>query len=227
MPELIASRTAEETTLASLTRCAALGLLLLAAGCTPMQDWLRGSETGEAEQSVVRYDEPGPYLQEMYEIANGDPARQAEIYADAAAAAELTPDTMSRLRFALLLATPGHAGSDPERAQAMLRELLAEPELLTPMEKTLAVVHLRDVEERLVLGSEARRLRAQNSRAERSEEAAIAQRIAAVEAENRQLRQSLNEAEQKLEAITNIERSIREQSENSGSTSEQGTGSQR
>jgi hypothetical protein len=227
MPELIAPRTAGETTLASLTRGAALGLFLLAAGCTPMQDWLRGSEAGEAEQSVVRYDEPGPYLQEMYEIANGDPARQAEIYADAAAAAELTPDTMSRLRFALVLATPGHAGSDPERAQAMLRELLAEPELLTPMEKTLAVVHLRDVEERLVLGSEARRLRAQNSRAERSEEAAIAQRIAAVEAENRQLRQSLNEAEQKLEAITNIERSIREQSENSGSTSEQGTGSQR
>lgn len=220
MPELIASRI-------SLTRLAALGLVLLAAGCTPMQDWLHGRDAGEAEQSVVRYDEPGPYLQEMYEIANGDPARQAEIYADAAAAAELTPDTMSRLRFALVLATPGHAGSDPERAQAMLRELLAEPELLTPMEKTLAVVHLRDVEERLVLGSEARRLRAQNSRAERSEEAAIAQRIAAVEAENRQLRQSLTEAEQKLEAITNIERSIREQSENSGSTSEQGTGSQR
>lgn len=226
MRELIASRTTRATP-ASLPRLAALGLLLLAAGCTTMQDWLRGKETGEAESSVVRYDEPGPYLQEMYEIANGDPARQAEIFADAAAAAELTPDTMSRLRFALVLAMPGHPGSDPQRAQAMLRELLARPELLTPLEKSLATIHLQLVEEQLVLGNETRRLRAQNSRAERSEEAAIAQRIAAVEAENRRLRQSLAEAEQKLEAITNIERSIREQSGNNGNTGDEGTGNQR
>jgi hypothetical protein len=42
----------------------------------------------------------------------------------------------------------------------------------------------------------------------------VEQRLARVEAENRELRQSLAEAEQKLEAITSIERSIREQTEN-------------
>ena len=94
------------------------------------------------------------------------------------------------------------------------------------MERSLAVIHLREVEERLILGSEARRLRAESSRAERTEEAAIARRIAAVEAENRQLRQSLAEAEQKLEAITNIERSIREQSGN-GNSGENGISGQR
>jgi FtsZ-binding cell division protein ZapB len=156
----------------------------------------------------------------MYDLASGDPAAQAEIYADASAAAALTPDTASRLRFALVLATPGHAGSDPERAQAMLRELLSQPDLLTPMERSLAWIHLRDVEERLVLGNEARRLREENSQTARTEQAAIEQRIAAVEAENRKLKQSLAEAQEKLDAITNIERSIREQSDNPGATND-------
>jgi hypothetical protein len=65
----------------------------------------------------------------------------------------------------------------------------------------------------VVLGAEARRLRAENTRAATTEEAAISQRIARVEAENRQLRQALEEAESKLDAVTSIERSIRAQSE--------------
>ena len=44
-----------------------------------------------------------------------------------------------------------------------------------------------------------------------TEDAAIAQHIATVEAENRRLRRSLEEAESKLEAITSIERSVRDQ----------------
>jgi hypothetical protein len=196
---------------------AAATALTLCAGCAPIQDWLRGDAGAASRPIVVGSETPSLYVQEMYELASGDPATQAEIYADASAAASLTPDPISRLRFALVLATPGHAGSDAERAQDMLRNLLSQPELLTPVERSLAVIHLQDVEERLVLGAEARRLRAENSRTERTEEAAVAQRIAAVEAENRQLRQSLAEAEEKLEAITTIERSIREQSDNNNS----------
>ena len=191
----------------------AAAALLLGAGCAPIKDWLHASDA-DADRPVVTSDTPSLYVQEMYELASGDPATQAEIYADAATAASLTSDTISKLRFALVLAMPNHPGSDPERAQDLLRDLLSRPELLTPMEKSLAVIHLRDVEERLVLGAETRRLRAENSRAARTEEAAVAQRIAAIEAENRQLRQSLAEAEQKLEAITTIERSIREQTDN-------------
>ena len=44
-----------------------------------------------------------------------------------------------------------------------------------------------------------------------SQAAAINQRLTTVEAENRRLRQALAEAEDKLEAITSIERSIRQQ----------------
>ena len=76
------------------------------------------------------------------------------------------------------------------------------------------MIHLNEVEQRLVLGAETRRLRSENSRSASTEEAAIEQRIATVEADNRRLRRSLAEAEGKLEAITSIERSVREQADN-------------
>jgi hypothetical protein len=78
----------------------------------------------------------------------------------------------------------------------------------------LATIHLGEVEERLTLNAEARRLRLASTRATNSEDAAIAQRIASIESENRQLKQSLAEAQEKLDAITSIERSIREQTDN-------------
>ena len=93
----------------------------------------------------------------------------------------------------------------------MLREILTQTPLMTQAEVALATIHLKAVEERMVLESEARRLRANSSRAQRTQEQAINQRLATVEAENRRLREELSDAEQKLEAITSIERSIREQ----------------
>jgi hypothetical protein len=184
------------------------------AGCTHVNDWLRGDRSATSETFATDAGDAAPYIGEMSELASGDPATQAEIYADAAAAARLTPDTGSRLRFALVLATPGHPGSDPDLAQNILRELLSAPELLTPIERSLATIHLGEVEERLTLNAEARRLRLASVRATNSEEQAIAQRIESVESENRQLRQSLAEAQEKLDAITSIERSIREQTDN-------------
>jgi hypothetical protein len=83
--------------------------------------------------------------------------------------------------------------------------------MMTPAEVALASIHLDVVEQQIVFGAENRRLRSVNSRAATTEEQAVAQRIAKVESENRQLRRSLEEAEQKLDAITSIERSIREQ----------------
>jgi hypothetical protein len=192
----------------------ALILATLTAGCTQVNEWLRGDRRAPDETFGVEAGDATPYIDEMSQLAGGDPATQAEVYADAAAAARLTPDTTSRLRFALALATPGHPGSDPELAQNILRELLSETEMLTPVERALATIHLREVEERLTLNAEARRLRLASARENSSEEQAVAQHIASVESENRRLRQSLAEAEEKLEAITSIERSIREQTDN-------------
>ena len=83
--------------------------------------------------------------------------------------------------------------------------------VMTTAEVALATIYLKSTEELILLGSEARRLRASTNRAQRTEEAALNQRLATVEAENRRLRQDLEDAESKLDAITSIERSIRDQ----------------
>lgn len=190
-------------------------LLLLASGCAQVEGWLRG-DRGNERGSIAATGTPDAdgYLHDMYRLASGDPATKADIYADAEAAATLTPDPSTRLRYALVLAVPGHPGANAEQAQDLLRELLSQSELLTASEVALATVHLLDVEQRLVLDRETERLRAASARTNSSEQRAIEQRIANVEAENRRLRQSLAEAETKLEAITTIERSIREQADN-------------
>ena len=183
------------------------------SGCESTSNWLKGRRTAEpTDDIVVGSSDSNAYLSELQSLAGGDPATQAEIFADAESAATLTPGTSTRLRYALVLAMPGHSGTDPAAAQSIFRDLLARPEMLTSTETALATIFLNDVEARIVLDSEARRLRAENTRAATTEEAAIAQRISRVEAENRQLRLSLADAEAKLEAITSIERSIREQS---------------
>jgi hypothetical protein len=151
------------------------------------------------------------YLAELSGLSSDDPALQAEIFADSQAAARLTPNPSTELRYALVLATPGHPESDPQEAQSMLRELMAQPALLTPAEIALATIYLKSTEDLILLNSETRRLRATTDRAQRTEAAAINQRLTTVEAENRRLRQALEEAEDKLEAITSIERSIRQQ----------------
>ncbi len=197
----------------ALGNIAALAILVaLTAGCAQTKEWLTGIRKEKSTQPVI-LGAPGAdqYIQEMYKLASGDPATQAEIYADAESTAKLTPGPSTRLRYALVLATPGHSASNPQEAQGVFRELLSQTEMMTPAEIALASVHLKVVEQQIVLGAETRRLRSANSRAVTSEEQAIAQRIAKVESENRELRRSLEEAEQKLEAITSIERSIREQ----------------
>jgi hypothetical protein len=186
----------------------ALATLLIAmlAGCADTQAWLSRHFGGSSSKASRLYVAPetDDYLDELYRLADGDPATQAEIFADVAAAADLMPGPSTNLRFALVLATPMHAEADPERAQSLLRELLAQTPLLTPAEVSLATIHLKAVEERIVLNAAARQLR-------ETEQAAVDRRVDTVEAENRRLRDELKDAEDKLEAITSIERSIREQ----------------
>lgn len=191
---------------------AALVALALLSGCEATGNWLKGRRTAEPAEAIdPSAPEANAYLDELHRLAGGDPATQAEIFADAESAAMLTPGTSTQLRYALVLALPGHSGSNAGEAQGMLRELLARPELMNATENALAAVFLTEVETRLVLEAEARRLRSDSTRAAMTEEAAVAQRIARVEAENRRLRQSLADAEAKLEAIMTIERSIRQQ----------------
>lgn len=194
---------------------AAFVAMAMLAGCSTTKGWLDkvtpGGDRDSNEPVILGAPDADEYLRELQLLATGDPATQIEIFADAESRSMLTPDPSTNLRFALVLATPGHTETDPERAQSMLRELLTQTALMTPAEIALAEIHLKSVEERIVLASESRRLRQSSSRQAQTEERAISQRIATVEAENRRLRRDLEDAEQKLEAITSIERSIREQ----------------
>lgn len=201
------------TTTKRLVAAAMIAVLL--SGCSQTKGWLNsvgGSDSDASDEPVI----PGApaadeYLTELSDLSLDDPALQAEIFADSQAAAQLAPSPSTTLRYALVLATPGHPGSDPQQAQSILRELMTQTALMTPAEVALATIYLKSSEQLILLGSEARRLRASTDRAQRTEDAAINQRLATVEAENRRLRQDLEDAESKLEAITSIEQSIRQQ----------------
>ena len=150
------------------------------------------------------------YLTTMRDLVEGDPVLQADTFRSAQAAADASPTTTNRLNYALALATPGHPSSNPAEAQKRLSELLADGNALLPEERMLATVHLKEVEQRLILDAEAQRLQraVEAATAQRNDE--TAQRLQAALEENRQLRTELDQAREKLDAITNIERSIRE-----------------
>jgi hypothetical protein len=152
-----------------------------------------------------------PLLEMMSNLPQGDPARQAEMFQSAKDAADLTPTTSNKLRYALALATPGYSGSDPVAARRQLAELLARPETLLPIERLLALVELKEVEQRLILQAENKRMRDDASHDDndaRDKLQAINRRLAAESDENVKLRKALDEARAKLEAVTHIERSI-------------------
>jgi hypothetical protein len=191
---------------------AAASLFLSGCGTTSkVSDWIRG-KNGDAgdEAAIIGAPSADVYLSELYELNAGDARKQGNITSDAESAARLTPGPSTKLKLALVLATPGHAGYDPGRAATLLREVLDQQPLLTAAETSLATIYLNSVERLSAATSEASRLRTASERAAASEVRAASSRISNLETENRQLRDALAEAEQKLEAITSIERSIRD-----------------
>jgi hypothetical protein len=189
--------------------CVLVGASLGACGATGPFSRQKPAAPVQTDQLPQDYSPIAPLLEMMKSLPQGDPARQAEIFQSAKDAADLTPTTSNRLRFALALATPGYDGTDPVAAQRQLSELLARPETLLPIERLLAQVELKEVEQRLVLQAENRRMRDDATRDDsRDKLQALNRRLTAESDENVKLRKALDEARAKLEAITHIERSI-------------------
>jgi hypothetical protein len=200
---------------------AALLVALLAVGCSSSGGSF-GARNGTASSVPVAPsdgtarggsgdgDSIAVYLRTLRDLIDGDAVLQADAFRRAEEAVSSAPTTTNRLNFALALATPGHPSSNALEAQKQLTQLLASGDALLPEERTLALVHLKEVEQRLILDAEAQRLQraAQAATATRSD--ASAQRLQAALEENKLLRAQLDEARAKLDAITNIERSIRE-----------------
>jgi hypothetical protein len=190
----------------------ATAVLLSGCGTTgKVSGWLRGNnEPADDDAVIIGAPNVEAYVNELYELATGDARKQSNIFDDASDAARLTPGPSSTLRLGLVLATPGHPHSDPAEAAQLLRQVLDQGPLLTTAELALATIYLENAEQLAATTSEAARLRDASARAARASETEASRRIAAMEAENERLREALADAEQKLEAITTIERSIRE-----------------
>lgn len=151
------------------------------------------------------------YIDTMMGLGTADPARQADIFYEVERDYTRAPTTTNTLRYAVALATPDHPASKPAEGKKLLETLLATPERMAASERSLAAVLIHETNARLRLEAENRRLAATLDDRGRSQ-ANSDKRVQAQLEENARLRRALAEAQQKLDAIKEIERSIIERS---------------
>ena len=145
-------------------------------------------------------------IQTLQRLSGGSPAEQAEIITAARQSYERSAGGTAQLRYALVLATPGHEGRDPERARQLLRELAARPETLAPAERALSLFELSQLDRELGLVSDNERLQAiANRSVDQDRLTAANRRLQAELDDNARLRRQLEEAQAKLDTIANIE----------------------
>ncbi|HEU4778290.1 MAG TPA: hypothetical protein VFS58_00260 [Steroidobacteraceae bacterium] len=145
------------------------------------------------------------YLDTCLKVARGAPAEQAEVLATVQNDYSVAPTPSRVLRYAMVLSTPGHAGSDPVVAQRLLREVLASPETLLPAERALAFLQLQQVERQQSLQADVRRLQTGAERTANDRIAQLTRRLTAESEDNTRLKKALADAQAKLDAIANIE----------------------
>jgi hypothetical protein len=182
------------------------------AGCE-LVDRLADEQPTPPTQTVVHTTDSSirPYLDTMNGLASPDPARQADVFYEVEQEFTRAPTTASTLRYAVALITPAHPASSPSEGKRLLETLLATPERMTQEERTLAAVLLHETDVRMKLEAENRRLLATLDDRSRSQ-ANSDKRVQAQVEENARLRRLLAEAQQKLDAIKEIERTIIERS---------------
>jgi hypothetical protein len=194
----------------NLTRLAALAsAVLLLSGCGVATGLSRSREPAlpsvdrnSTETMVIT-----GYLDTCLRLARGTPAEQAEILATASNDYSAAPTPSRVLKYAMVLSTPGHAGYDVVVAQRLLREVLASPETLLPAERALAFLQMQQVERHQSLQADVRRLQTSAERSTNERIAQLSRRLTAESEENARLKKALAEAQAKLDAIANIERS--------------------
>jgi hypothetical protein len=194
----------------ALPRAAAAAALLALSACTSL-----GGQHPVAPAPVVNPQATASallagYLETLQKLVSGPAAEQAEIVASAQHDFDTAPTPSHQLKLALILGTLGHPASDLPRAQTLLRELMANPEVLVPAERSLAFLTLSQIDDHLTLEAENRRLQQDAARADREHIANANHRLQAEVDENARLRKELDEARAKLAAIANIERSLNE-----------------
>lgn len=166
------------------------------------------------------------YLQTLTELAELPAEEQASMVEQLQLSQARAPTTTNTLRLALVLASPTHAQADLELGREMLERLLEADDSLLTAERLMAELHQayaqawldeREAGEsaRDTALEEARAAGLEDAREEalasvNREQAELRRRIRAQSEENAALQQALREAEEKLEALMSIERTIRE-----------------
>ena len=184
-----------------------LAALCLVAGCKSVDDW-SGLKKRKDTTPVAQTDDGqviAGYLATLDRLGRGGAAEQAEIIESTRNDYVADPSTQKRLRYAFVLAVPGHAASDPAGARTLLGEALATPETLLPSERALAELMVRDLDARLSLTRENETLRSGSTPQEDNRIADLNRRLQAETAEKDRLRRELERAQAKLEAIATLE----------------------
>ena len=179
----------------------------LATGCAAVDDWTGLKRRKETAPAPITDDGQlvAGYLVTLDRLGRGGAAEQAEITQVARAAYLADPTTQHRMRYAFVLAVPGHAATDAEGARSLLGEALATPQTLLPSERALAELIVRELDARLALSEENTALRSAASTLDRNRIAGLNRRLQQETAEKERLRHELALAQAKLEAITALE----------------------
>ena len=194
-----------------MTRIALSCIVLLAActslppGAAPTEPAARPAPASTSPASLA------PYLQTLTNIAPGDVARQQQEIEAALLAAQQSRSDHDALRYALALGGAGPASSNPVEAKRLLAELLARPNELDAAEVVLANAFLREFDARVALYAELARQREETEQKLTVLDSDASRRAEALAAENKWLKRALAEAERKLEAVAEMERSLTEQ----------------
>ena len=183
---------------------------ILASGCNLLSGQRAAPPPPAATPASAASAMLGEYLQMLQKLVQGQPSEQAEILATAQRDYDVAPTPSHQLKLALILGTPGHPATDQLRAQDLLRQLIASPEMLLPAERALTILELSQIDDHLTLETENRRLQADAVKADHERVANANHRLQAEIDENARLRRELEEARAKLDAISNIERSLNE-----------------
>jgi len=185
---------------------ACCGLLLASCGGSMPTKRPRDSQTlPSVDRSSTEATVIATYLDTCLKVARGTPAEQAEILANTHNDYTAAPTPSRVLRYAMVLSTPGHAGSDPVVAQRLLREVLANPETLLPAERALAFLQQQQVDRQQSLQADVRRLQLGAERSANERNAQLSRQLKSESEENTRLKKALADAQAKLDAIANIE----------------------
>jgi Skp family chaperone for outer membrane proteins len=161
------------------------------------------------------------YVQMLAALSGQDRVRQSDVFYQVEKDQTLAPTTLNVLSYAMALVIPGHPNSDPIKGKRLLEEVLTNPERISVAEQSLAVTMLNIADQWLKMQAEMRRLAATVDDRTRTQSNSDRRSLAQAEEINK-LRKALDAAQQKLDAIRDIEKSISERSTTPSGTRDSG-----